>query len=44
MDVKQWGEWHGDEYDVEYTREELYDLECQEADLQNDKEWLEDRE
>jgi len=28
--------WHGDEYDIEYTEDELYDMECQEADLLND--------
>lgn len=29
--------WHGDEYDIEYTDDELYDMECQEADLLNDE-------
>lgn len=32
---------HGDEDDIWYTDDELYDLYCQEADLRNDQEWLE---
>ncbi len=35
-------DWHGDEYEVELTREELDDLKCQEADLRNDAEWCEE--
>lgn len=35
--------WHGDEYEVELTWEELDDISCQKADEQNDIEWLEDR-
>lgn len=34
--------WHGDEYEVEYTWEELYELECQEADILNDEQWVQD--
>lgn len=33
-------EWHGDEDEVEFTAEELYELASQEADLQNDEDWL----
>lgn len=32
--------WHGDEYEVEFTWEELDDIECQKADEQNDADWL----
>lgn len=32
--------WNGDEYEVEFTWEELDDIKCQEADLQNDQDWL----
>lgn len=32
--------WHGDEYDVEFTWEELDEIECQKADEQNDENWL----
>ncbi len=32
--------WNGDEYEVEFTREELDEFKCQEADLRNDEEWL----
>ena len=38
--MKQWGEYHGDEDDVEFTWEELDDIECQKADEQNDEDWL----
>ena len=34
--------WMGDEYEVEYTWDELYDMACEEADLINDQ--LEERE
>lgn len=33
-------DWHGDEYDVEFTWEELDDIACQKADEQNDEDWL----
>lgn len=32
--------WHGDEYEVEYTWEELDDIACQKADEKNDMDWL----
>ena len=32
--------WHGDEYEVELTWDEKYELACQEADLQNDEDWI----
>lgn len=35
-------ECHGDEDEVKYTAEELYELACIEADLQNDEQWLAD--
>jgi hypothetical protein len=35
--------WHGDEYDVELTWEELDDIRCNEADLQNDEDWINNR-
>lgn len=34
--------WHGDEYEVEYTLEELDDIACQKADEQNDEDWVKD--
>lgn len=33
-------ECHGDEDEVEFTWEELDDINCQKADEQNDKDWL----
>lgn len=35
---------HGDEDLVEYTYDELYDMECEKADQLNDELWLEERE
>lgn len=32
--------WHGDEYEVEFTLEELEELDGIEADIQNDEDWI----
>lgn len=32
--------WHGDEDEVELTWEELDEIRCQEADMQNDEDWI----
>lgn len=35
--------WNGDEYEVEYTLDELDEFDCLKADEQNDEEWINDQ-